>query len=97
MPLKLGMVGGGQGAFIGGLHRIAARLDGQWSLVAGSLSSDPARAAISAAELGIAPDRSYADFAQMASAEAARSDGIDAVAIVTPADGPSFGIAPAGT
>lgn len=84
MPLKLGMVGGGQGAFIGGLHRIAARLDGQWTLVAGSLSSDPARAAISAAELGMAPDRSYADFAQMASAEATRPDGIDAVAIVTP-------------
>lgn len=78
------MVGGGQGAFIGAVHRMAARLDGRWSLVAGALSSDPARAAASAAELGIAPDRSYSDFTQMAQAEAARPDGIDAVAIVTP-------------
>lgn len=84
MPLKLGMVGGGQGAFIGGVHRMAARLDGRWELVAGALSSDPARAAASAADLGIAPDRSYSDFAQMALAEASRPDGINAVAIVTP-------------
>ena len=84
MRLKLGMVGGGQGAFIGGLHRIAARLDGQWELVAGALSSDPVRAAQSAQALGIAVDRSYGDFADMAAAEAARPDGIDAVAIVTP-------------
>ena len=82
--LKLGMVGGGQGAFIGGVHRIAARLDGDWDLVAGALSSDPDRAAASAAELGLDPDRSYGDFVQMAIAEAARPDGIDAVAIVTP-------------
>jgi predicted dehydrogenase len=84
MTLKLGMVGGGQGAFIGGVHRIAARLDGRWELVAGAFSSDPQRAAASAAELGIAPDRAYADFAAMALAEAARPDRIDAVAIVTP-------------
>lgn len=84
MKLKLGMVGGGQGAFIGGVHRIAARLDGRWDLVAGAFSSDPQRAAASAAELGIAPDRAYADFARMAVAEAARPDRIDAVAIVTP-------------
>lgn len=84
MKLKLGMVGGGQGAFIGGVHRIAARLDGRWELVAGAFSSDPQRAAASAAELGIAPDRSYADFARMAAAEADRPDRIDAVAIVTP-------------
>ena len=82
--LKLGMVGGGQGAFIGAVHRIAARLDGKWELVAGAFSSDPQRAAQSAAELGIAPDRAYADFAEMAQAEARRADGIDAVAIVTP-------------
>lgn len=84
MILKLGMVGGGQGAFIGGVHRIAARLDGRWELVAGAFSSDPQRAAASAAELGIVPDRAYADFAAMALAEAARPDRIDAVAIVTP-------------
>lgn len=84
MTLKLGMVGGGQGAFIGAVHRIAARLDGRWALVAGALSSDLARATASAADLGIAPDRSYSDFEQMAQSEAARPDGIDAVAIVTP-------------
>ncbi|MEY3308083.1 MAG: hypothetical protein RLZZ413_2121 [Pseudomonadota bacterium] len=82
--LKLGMVGGGQGAFIGAVHRIAARLDGKWDLVAGAFSSDPLRAATSAAELGIAPDRAYADYARMAKTEALRPDGIDAVAIVTP-------------
>jgi predicted dehydrogenase len=82
--LKLGMVGGGEGAFIGAVHRIAARLDGQWDLVAGALSSDPARAHASAQALGLAADRSYDSFAQMATAEAARDDGIDAVAIVTP-------------
>ncbi|WP_062205390.1 Gfo/Idh/MocA family protein [Aureimonas sp. AU12] len=83
-PLKLGMVGGGQGAFIGAVHRIAARIDGEFTLVAGAFSSDPERAKASAAELGIDPDRAYASFNEMASAEAAREDGIDAVAIVTP-------------
>lgn len=83
-PLKLGMVGGGQGAFIGGVHRMAARLDGCYDLVAGAFSSDPGRAYASAAELGIAPERSYADFSEMAKAEAKRADGIDAVSIVTP-------------
>ncbi|MGF6295763.1 Gfo/Idh/MocA family protein [Paraburkholderia youngii] len=80
--LRLGMVGGGQGAFIGAVHRIAARLDDRFELVAGALSSDPERARASAVEAGIA--RSYADWREMARAEAARDDGIDAVAIVTP-------------
>jgi predicted dehydrogenase len=82
--LKLGMVGGGRGAFIGAVHRIAARIDGEWDLVAGALSSDPDRAAASAADLGIEATRSYASYADMAKSEAARADGIDAVAIVTP-------------
>ena len=82
--IRLGMVGGGQGAFIGAVHRMAARLDDRYELVAGALSSDPERAAASAAELHIAKDRSYADYAQMAILESARSDGIDAVSIVTP-------------
>ena len=82
--LRLGMVGGGQGAFIGAVHRIAARLDDRYELVAGALSSDPQRARASAAELHIAPDRAYASFAEMAETEAKRSDGIDVVAIVTP-------------
>lgn len=82
--IRLGMVGGGQGAFIGGVHRMAARLDDRYTLVAGALSSDAARASASAAELHIAADRSHADFREMARCEAARPDGIDIVAIVTP-------------
>lgn len=82
--LKLGMVGGGQGAFIGEVHRMAARLDDDYQLLAAALSSDPQRAAVSAAELGIAADRSYEDFESMAVAEAARDDGIEVAAIVTP-------------
>ncbi len=78
------MVGGGRGAFIGAVHRIASRIDDRWELVAGALSSDPERARLSAEDLGIAPDRAYADFREMARAEAAREDGIDAVSIVTP-------------
>lgn len=82
--IRLGMVGGGQGAFIGGVHRMAARLDDRYELVAGALSSDAARAAASAADLHISASRSYADYREMARAEAARPDRIDAVAIVTP-------------
>ncbi|MBB5754323.1 Gfo/Idh/MocA family protein [Prosthecomicrobium pneumaticum] len=82
--IRYGMVGGGQGAFIGAVHRIAARIDDQFELVAGALSSDPARAKASAKELGIADDRAYGSFEEMAKAEAAREDGIEAVAIVTP-------------
>ena len=84
--LRLGMVGGGPGAFIGAVHRIAARLDDRYELVAGALSSDAERGRAGARELRIAPERSYADFRQMATAEAKREDGIDAVAIVTPND-----------
>ena len=82
--IRLGMVGGGDGSFIGTAHRIAARLDDQFELVAGALSSTPERAHASAAKLHIAPDRSYADYAAMAIVEAQRADGIDAVVIVTP-------------
>lgn len=82
--LRLGMVGGGPGGFIGAVHRIAARLDDRFELVAAALSSDPARARSAALDLHIAPDRAYASFAEMASAEAARKDRIDAVSIVVP-------------
>lgn len=82
--IRWGMVGGGQGAFIGGVHRMAARLDDRYELVAGALASDAERAHASAAELHIAADRSYADYREMAKAEAARDDGIDLVSIVTP-------------
>ena len=82
--LRLGMVGGGQGAFIGGVHRIAARLDDRYELVAGALSTDSDRNRMSASELLIAPERCYDSFQVMASTEAGRDDGIDVVAIVTP-------------
>jgi predicted dehydrogenase len=82
--LRLGMVGGGQGAFIGGVHRIAARLDDRYELVAGALSADPGRALASAAELHIAPDRAYRSFLEMAEQEVLRPDRIDVVAVVTP-------------
>lgn len=82
--LRLGMVGGGQGAFIGGVHRIASRIDDRWELVAGALSSTPAKSRDSAIALGLPSDRAYGDFRDMARAEAARPDGIDAVSIVTP-------------
>jgi len=82
--IRLGMVGGGQGAFIGAVHRIAARLDGQYELVAGALSADPERAVASGLELGLREDRSYGSFEAMARREPRLKDGIEAVAIVTP-------------
>jgi predicted dehydrogenase len=82
--IRLGMVGGGEGAFIGAVHRIAARLDDRYELVAGALSAAPDKAIRSAEAIGLGSDRSYPDFRTMAQAEAARADGIEAVAIVTP-------------
>jgi predicted dehydrogenase len=82
--LRLGMVGGGRGAFIGAVHRIASRIDDRWELVAGALSSDPERAKASGEDLLLKPDRIYGDFNEMARRERRLKDGIDAVAIVTP-------------
>lgn len=82
--IRLGMVGGGRGAFIGAVHRIASRIDDKYELVAGALSSNPENAKASADDLLIAPERSYASYEEMFNAEAAREDGIEAVAIVTP-------------
>jgi predicted dehydrogenase len=82
--VRLGMVGGGEGAFIGAVHRIAARLDDHYDLLAGALSSTPDKALRSAAAIGLA--RAYPDFQTMAREESARLDGIEAVAIVTPND-----------
>ncbi len=76
------MVGGGADAFIGAVHRIAARLDANYILLAGALSSTAEKARTSAEALGL--PRGYDSFSQMAEAEAARDDGIEAVAIVTP-------------
>ncbi len=83
-PIRLGMVGGGKGAMIGEVHRIAARLDNRFALVAGALSTTPERNAESAAACGIPPERTYDDFAEMARTEAARPDGVEAVSICTP-------------
>jgi predicted dehydrogenase len=82
--LRVGMVGGGRDAFIGAVHRLAMRLDDRIQLVAGALSSDPERARLSAGDVGISADRAYSSYQEMATAEAARVDGIEAVVIVTP-------------
>ena len=82
--IRLGMVGGGRDAFIGGVHRIAARLDGHFDLVAGALSSTPEKAQASGRDLGLAEDRIYDDYLAMAKREARLKEGIEAVAIVTP-------------
>lgn len=82
--IRLGMIGGGKDAFIGAVHRIAARLDGEFELVAGALSSTPEKSRESGAALGLDPSRCYGSFTEMAEAEAARTDGIEAVSIVTP-------------
>jgi len=80
--LRAGIVGGGQGSFIGAVHRVAAELDGQVELVAGAMSSDAVRARASAQAWYLT--RSYPDFNEMACSEAALSDGIDLVIIATP-------------
>ena len=82
--IRLGMVGGGEGAFIGAVHRCAARLDDQYTLVAGALAATRDKARRSGLALGLAADRIYSDYTAMARAEAARADGIEVVAIVTP-------------
>lgn len=80
--IRLGMVGGGNDAFIGGVHRIASRIDDRFQLVAGALSATPDKARASGEALGL--ERIYDDFKQMAQREARRKDGIEAVSIVTP-------------
>jgi len=82
--LRLGMIGGGQGAFIGAVHRIASRIDDRYDLLAGCLSSNADKASASAKEIGIDPSRSYPDFTTMAKEEAQRKDGVEVVSIVTP-------------
>src|SRR5690348_13387364 len=81
--IRIGMVGGGPGAYIGESHRIAMRLDDCYALVAGVFSRDTERSRVFGQSLGISPDRLYPDYAAMAEAEARRPDGIEAVSIVT--------------
>ena len=84
--IRLGLIGGGPGSIIGETHRIAARLDGQYDIVAAALSSNPERARQAARDLGIGAERAYPSWQQMLEAEAARPDRIDAVAVMTPND-----------
>jgi predicted dehydrogenase len=82
--IRYAMVGGGRGAFIGAVHRIAARMDDRFELVAGALSANPENAKASAADLHIASDRAYTSYEEMLRVEKNRADGIQAVVIVTP-------------
>jgi predicted dehydrogenase len=84
--LKAGMVGGGRGAFIGGVHRMAMRLDGKIDLVAGAFSSDPEKSKLSGEDLFLDPKRIYSDYRAMATEEARLPVGerIDFVCVVTP-------------
>ncbi|MEZ5980239.1 MAG: Gfo/Idh/MocA family oxidoreductase [Planctomycetota bacterium] len=85
-PLRLGMVGGGPGAFIGAVHRIAAQMDGEFQLVAGAFSSDPVKGRERALEWGVRADRTYSSWQQMIASESAlpESQRIQALSIVTP-------------
>ncbi|MFM6853470.1 MAG: Gfo/Idh/MocA family oxidoreductase [Sphingopyxis sp.] len=82
--LNMGMIGGGPGSFIGPIHRIAAELDREITLVAGVFSSDPHRSRQAADLYRIDPERAYPDLPTMFAAERARADGVDFVSIVTP-------------
>lgn len=84
--LRLAVVGGGPGSFIGAMHRQAARLDDRYELVAAALSSNPEKSLAAGQEIGLAAARCYGDAAALIAAEAARADGADVVAIMTPND-----------
>lgn len=85
-PVRYGMIGGGPGAFIGAVHRAAARLDGAWTLVAGAFSSNADRSREQGAALGLPPGRAYGSWREMLEAEAELPAGerMEAVVIVTP-------------
>jgi predicted dehydrogenase len=83
-PLRWGMIGGGEGAFIGAVHRMAARLDGRYQLLAGVFSSEAEKCRRSAAALGVDVSRAYPTVDAMIAGEKARPDGIEVVSIVTP-------------
>jgi predicted dehydrogenase len=84
--LRLAVIGGGPGSFIGAMHRQAARLDDRYEIVTGILSSDFEKSRKAALELGLSSDRLYAGVSEMLDAEASRPDGVDVVAIMTPND-----------
>ena len=84
--LRLGVIGGGPGSFIGEVHRSAARLDNHYEVVASVLSSNPERSAAAGRGIGIPEGRAYGTAEDLFAAEAAREDGIDALAVMTPND-----------
>lgn len=84
--LRLAVIGGGPGSFIGAMHRQAARLDDRYELVAAALSSDPERSRITGQGIGVAQDRCYPSGQALIDAEAQRSDGAEVIAIMTPND-----------
>ncbi len=84
--LRLAVIGGGPGSFIGAMHRQAARLDDRYELVAAALSSDPLRSVEAGRELGLAAERAYASGSALIAAEAGRAGGAEVVAIMTPND-----------
>jgi predicted dehydrogenase len=84
--LRLAVIGGGPGSFIGAMHRSAARLDDRYELVAGALSSDPERSRSAGIEIGLEEDRAYGDALELLDAEASRPDGAEVIAIMTPND-----------
>ncbi|MDO8251473.1 MAG: Gfo/Idh/MocA family oxidoreductase [Rhodoferax sp.] len=84
--LRLAVIGGGPGSFIGAMHRQAARLDDRYELVAASLSSDPQRSVSAGREIGLSPERCYTSAMELLAAESTRAEGADVVAIMTPND-----------
>ena len=84
--LRLAVIGGGPGSFIGAMHRQAARLDDRYEIVTGILSSDPEKSNKACLELGMSPDRLYSSVQEMLDGESARKDGVDVIAIMTPND-----------
>lgn len=84
--LRLAVIGGGPGSFIGAMHRQAARLDDRYELVAAALSSDPERSKAGGQSIGVPADRCYADGSALIKTEAQRADGAEVVAIMTPND-----------
>ena len=84
--LRLAVVGGGPGSFIGAMHRQAARLDDRYEIVTGVFSSDPEKSKQAGLELGMDTQRLYSSVTEMLDAESSREDGVDVVAIMTPND-----------
>src|SRR5471032_402611 len=84
--LRLALVGGGPGAFIGPMHQLAALLDNRYELVAAALSSDPDKCRVGGQDLGLAPERSYPSWQALLDGEKAHAAGADVVAIMTPND-----------